>query len=97
MKTSRKNSNDSGRIDLMKSVCRSVWNSPVLANHKIRSQMYFGVTLLVIIIAALAAASLLGSLKFRNVTKSIRSRVIELPLAAQLSLAVDNLRSDATT
>ena len=97
MKTSRKNSNDSGRIDLMKSVCRSVWNSPVLANHKIRSQMYFGVTLLVIIIAALAAASLLGSLKFRNVTKSIRSRVIELPLAAQLSLAVDNLRSDVDT
>ncbi len=53
--------------------------------------------MLVVIIGILAAASLLGSLKFRNVTKSIRSRVMELPLAAELSLAVDNLRSDVDT
>ena len=84
-------------MDFMKSICSSVWNSRVLAHHKIRSQMYFGVTMLVVIITILAAASLLGSLKFRDVTKSIRSRVIELPLAAQLSLAVDNLRSDVDT
>ena len=97
MNHSRKNKTESSSMDFIKSICSSFWRSPLLAKHKIRSQMYFGMAMLVVIITTLAAASLLGSLKFRNVTKSIRSRVIELPLAAQLSLAVDDLRSDVDT
>ncbi len=65
----------------------------MLARGRIRSQMYFGVTTLVVIVTVLSAASIHGSLKFRRLTKSIRNRATELPLAANLSQKVSDLRS----
>ena len=56
----------------------------MLARRKIRSQMYVGVAMLVVIVAVLSAASFQGSLKFRNLTKTTRNRATELPLAADL-------------
>ncbi len=55
--------------------------------------MYFGVAMLVVIVTVLSLASFQGSLKFRSLTKTIRSRANELPLAANLSQKVSDLRS----
>ncbi|MEM7454167.1 MAG: HAMP domain-containing sensor histidine kinase [Planctomycetota bacterium] len=65
----------------------------MLARRKIRSQMYFGVAMLVVIVTVLSAASFQGSLKFRDLTKTTRNRATELPLAANLSQKVSDLRS----
>lgn len=65
----------------------------MLAQGKIRSQMYIAVAMLVVIVLVLSAASIHGSLKFRTLTKSIRGRANELPKAAELSQKVSDLRS----
>lgn len=65
----------------------------MFASGKIRSQMHFGVAMLVVIVLILSAASFQGSLKFRTLTKSIRGRATELPLSAKLSQTVSDLRS----
>ena len=62
--------------------------------RRIRSQMYFGVIMLLIIVTVLSAASLQGVLKFRKLTKSIRERSSELPAAAELGQQVSELRSE---
>ena len=59
----------------------------------IRSQLYFGVGVLSVIVLILSAASLQGVMKFRELTKNIRARSVELPLAADLSEHVSELRS----
>ena len=59
----------------------------------IRSQVYFGVCVLAVIVLILSAASLQGVMKFRKLTKNIRARSVELPLAANLSEHVSELRS----
>ena len=59
----------------------------------IRSQVYFGVGVLSVIVLILSAASLQGVMKFRKLTKNIRARSVELPLAADLSVKVSELRS----
>lgn len=59
----------------------------------IRSQVYFGVGVLSVIVLILSAASLQGVMKFRNLTKNIRARSVELPLAADLSVKVSELRA----
>lgn len=59
----------------------------------IRSQIYFGVGVLSVIVLILSAGSLLGVMKFRELTKNIRARSVELPLAADLSEHVSELRS----
>ena len=59
----------------------------------IRSQVYFGVGVLSVIVLILSAASLQGVMKFRKLTKNIRARSVELPLAADLSERVSELRS----
>lgn len=59
----------------------------------IRSQVYFGVCVLAVIVLILSAASLQGVMKFRKLTKNIRARSVELPLAAVLSEQVSELRS----
>ena len=59
----------------------------------IRSQVYFGVGVLSVIVLILSAASLQGVMKFRELTKNIRARSVELPLAADLSEQVSALRS----
>jgi two-component system NtrC family sensor kinase len=61
--------------------------------RRIRSQMYFGVIMLLIIVSVLSFASLQGVLKFRKLTKSIRERSSELPAAAMLGQQVSELRS----
>ena len=59
---------------------------------RIRSQMYYGVAMLLFIVLALSAAGIHGALKFRKLTKDIRARAYELPLVAQLSQEVSDLR-----
>ncbi|WP_148618978.1 sensor histidine kinase [Mariniblastus fucicola] len=59
----------------------------------IRSQVYFGVGVLSVIVLILSAVSLQGVMKFRKLTKNIRARSVELPLAADLSEHVSELRS----
>ena len=66
----------------------------MFALRRIRSQMYFGVIMLLIIVTVLSAASLQGVMKFRKLTKGIRERSLELPEAAQLGQKVSELRSD---
>ena len=63
----------------------------MLIRRRIRSLMYLGVTLLCVIVAALSFASIQGVLKFRKLTKNIRGRATELPLAADLSHEVNKL------
>lgn len=65
----------------------------MFALRRIRSQMYFGVIMLLIIVSVLSAASLQGVMKFRKLTKSIRERSMELPQAAELGTRVSELRS----
>ena len=55
--------------------------------------MYLGVTLLCLIVAALSYASIHGALKFRKLTKNIRERGCELPLAAELNQEINVLRA----
>ena len=64
------------------------------AKRRIRSQMYFGVTMLFFIVTVLSIASFQGVLKFRKLTKSIKARAVELPLAAQLSFEVNQFSSN---
>ena len=66
--------------------------SPVLFRKQIRSQMYYGVTILIFTVLALSVSGLQGMLKFRELTKSIRQRANELPLTADLSRQVSDLR-----
>ncbi len=59
---------------------------------QIRSQMYYGAAMLLFIVLALSAAGLHGVLKFRKLTKDIRDRGHEMPLAAHLNQEVSDLR-----
>lgn len=61
--------------------------------RKIRSQMFFGVTMLFIIVTVLSIASFQGVLKFRKLTKNINARARELPLASKLGLEVSRFSS----
>lgn len=65
----------------------------MLEKRRIRSQMYFGVAMLLIIIAVLSVSSFHGSLKFRKLIKSTRGRAYEMPLVADLSVKISDLRS----
>ena len=65
----------------------------MFALRRIRSQMYFGVIMLLIIVSVLSAASYHGVVKFKKLTKSVRERSLELPEAAKLQRAVSELRS----
>ena len=65
----------------------------MFALRRIRYQMYFGVTTLLVIITLLSIVSLQGASKYRNLTKSINQRSTEIPLAIELGIAVSDLRS----
>jgi len=65
----------------------------LLVRTKIKSLMYWGVGLLCVIVAFLSLASVQGVLKFRKLSKNIRGRATELPLAADLSNEIGRLRS----
>ncbi len=64
----------------------------MLKNWPVRYQIRFGAGLLLLVIVGLCLASVQGVYKFRNLTKSIRQRALELPLAANLAQAVSDLR-----
>ncbi len=57
--------------------------------------MIFGVVALSVIVLILSLASYQGVMKFRNLTKNIRARSVELPLAAKINIKVAELRSFA--
>ena len=59
---------------------------------RIRTQMLFGMAMLFIVVSILAFSSYQGVAKFRKLTKSIRIRATELPLAADLNQRVCDLR-----
>lgn len=65
----------------------------MLEKRRIRSQMYFGVAMLLVIVAVLSISSFHGSLKFRRLIKSARGRAYEMPLVAELSVKISQLRS----
>ena len=65
----------------------------VLPLKRIRSQMHFGVAALVLVMTLLSFAAFQGIWKFQKLTKNIRDRSIELPLAADLNQKVSELRS----
>ncbi len=65
----------------------------MLSRRRIRSQLYYGVAMLFIVVVILSLAGFQGVLKFRTLTKNIRGRLSELPLAAELSYKVSDLRS----
>ena len=65
----------------------------MLALKRIRSQMHFGVTILLLVLTLLSFAAFQGIWKFQKLTKNIRDRSIELPLAAKLNQRVSELRS----
>ena len=65
----------------------------MLEKRKIRSQMYFGVTTMLVIVALLSFSSFHGSMKFRELIKSARGRAYEMPLVAELSVKISQLRA----
>lgn len=65
----------------------------MLEKRRIRSQMYFGVTTLLVIVAVLSVSSFHGSLMFRKLIKSARGRAYEMPLVAELSVKISQLRA----
>ena len=65
----------------------------MLEKRRIRSQMYFGVTMLLVIVAVLSYSSFHGSLKFRKLIKSARGRAYEMPLVAELAVKISQLRA----
>ena len=64
----------------------------MLFRQQIRSQMYYGVTILIFTVLALSVSGLQGVLMFRELTKSFRLRANEMPLTAELSRKVGDLR-----
>lgn len=61
-----------------------------------RTQIHVGGFLLAVVFIGLATASTLGMLKFRTLTKEIKLRAYELPLAAQLGQEVSDLRKSVS-
>ena len=59
---------------------------------RIRSQMYYGAAILVVIVLVLSVMGMQGVSKFRKLTKDIRDRANELPKSARLSNEIANLR-----
>lgn len=64
----------------------------MLKSWPVRYQIRLGAGMLFLVIVGLCMASVQGVFKFRNLTKSIRQRALELPLAANLGQAVSDLR-----
>ena len=61
---------------------------------RIRSQMYFGVATLMVIMVVLFFGSLHGLLKFRDLTRRISEQSEESPMVASLGQQVSELRSE---
>ncbi len=63
-----------------------VWKSPI------RVKLLVGLTLLVSVVAILSSSGLIATYAYRDLVKSLRHRVVELPLAVELSRNVSDLR-----
>lgn len=61
-------------------------------NWPVRYQIHVGALVLFAVVLGLSVASLQGVFTFRKLTKSIRQRAHELPLAAELGQTVSDLR-----
>ncbi|HYW78489.1 MAG TPA: HAMP domain-containing protein, partial [Thermoguttaceae bacterium] len=64
----------------------------MLAGRPIRFKLLIGFGLLVLVVGILSSSGLYTTYAYRSLVKSLRSRVSELPLAAQLSRNVADLR-----
>ncbi|MEE8451491.1 MAG: ATP-binding protein [Thermoguttaceae bacterium] len=64
----------------------------MLAGRPIRFKLLIGFGLLVLVVGILSGSGLYATYAYRSLVKSLRSRVRELPLAAQLSRDVADLR-----
>ncbi|MDP1562977.1 MAG: HAMP domain-containing sensor histidine kinase [Pirellulaceae bacterium] len=64
----------------------------MLKSWPVRYQIRLGAGLLFLVILGLCLASVQGVYRFRNLTKSIRQRALELPLAVNMGQAVSDLR-----
>lgn len=65
----------------------------MIAIRKIHEQAYIAVFMLFAIVVVMAVASFQGAFKFRELSKSIQERSMELPKAAELGKQVNKLRS----
>ena len=65
----------------------------MFARWTIRSQMYFCITMMLVIVALLSISGFQGVIKFRRLTKNIRSRTNELPLSIELNQKISSLRT----
>jgi two-component system, NtrC family, sensor kinase len=64
----------------------------VLSHWPIRRKLLLGLGLLVLVVAILSSAGLVATHAYRNLANSLSWRVAELPLAAELSRHVSDLR-----
>jgi two-component system, NtrC family, sensor kinase len=64
----------------------------LLSNWPIRRKLFLGLALIVLVVSILSSAGLLATYAYRNLVNSLSWRVSELPLAADLSRRVADLR-----
>ena len=64
----------------------------MLSNCPIRRKLLLGLALLVLVVAILSSTGLVATYAYRNLVNSLSWRVSELPLAAELSTHVSDLR-----
>ena len=64
----------------------------MLSKRPIRVKLLIGLGLLLLLVVILASSGLYATYAYRALAKSLSSRVIELPVAAELSRRVGNLR-----
>lgn len=64
----------------------------MLSKWPIRVKLFVGLGLLVLVVAILSSSGLYATYAYRNLVASLSWRVMELPVAAQLSQRVGNLR-----
>lgn len=58
----------------------------------IRTKLFVGISLLVLVVATLAGSGLVATYSYRDLVNSLSWRVIELPVAAELSQHVSDMR-----
>jgi hypothetical protein len=64
----------------------------LLSKWPIRVKLFVGLGLLVLVVAILSSSGLIATYAYRNLVASLSWRVMELPVAAELSQRVGNLR-----
>lgn len=88
----RPRSHHTSRDRVKRSILKDKCAITMLKSWPVRHQIRLGAGLLFLMILGLSLVSVQGVYKFRQLTKSIRQRALELPLAANLAQAVSDLR-----